>query len=246
MKTKDKVAIVTGAGQGLGRAYAHRLAKEGAKVVVAEINPEKGRSVADEVKGLFVRTDVADEASCQQMAAAALERFGRIDILVNNAAIFSTLKMRPFWEIPAAEWDALMAVNVRGVWLASKAVVPPMRKQASGRIVNISSGVVYMGRPNYLHYVASKGAVISMTRAMARELGELGINVNAITPGPVYTEVPRETVTPEQREAMIRAQSIKRAAGPQDLEGAVVFLCSDDAAFITGQTLNVDGGMNFH
>jgi 3-oxoacyl-[acyl-carrier protein] reductase len=246
VKAKDKVAIITGAGQGLGRAYALRLAKEGAKVVVAELNPEKGKAVADEAKGLFVRTNVADEASVQAMARQAVDAYGRIDILVNNAAIFSTLKMRPFWEIPLAEWDELMGVNVRGVWLAAKAVVPQMRKQRSGRIVNISSGAVLMGRPNYLHYVASKGAVISMTRAMARELGEFGINVNAITPGAVYTEIPRETVTPEQREAMIRAQSIKRAAAPQDLEGTVVFLCSDDAAFITGQTINVDGGLNFH
>jgi 3-oxoacyl-[acyl-carrier protein] reductase len=246
MKLRDKVAIITGAGQGLGRAYAHRLAKEGARVVVAERNEGKGRAVADEVKGLFVHTDVSDEASCQKMAAAAVDRFGRIDILVNNAAIFSTLKMRPFWEIPAAEWDELMAVNVRGVWLAAKAVVPQMRKQASGRIVNISSGVVFMGRPNYLHYVASKGAVLTMTRAMAKELGEFGVNVNAITPGPTYTEVARDTVTPEQKEALIRAQSIKRPAGPGDMEGVVLFLCSEEAAFITGQALNVDGGMNFH
>jgi 3-oxoacyl-[acyl-carrier protein] reductase len=135
---------------------------------------------------------------------------------------------------------------VRGVWLAAKAVVPQMRKQGSGRIVNISSAVIWMGRPNYLHYVASKGAVIAMTRSMARELGEFGINVNAITPGAVYTEVPRATVTPQQKEAIVAAQSIKRPAGTQDLEGTVVFLCSDDAAFITGQTVNVDGGMNFH
>jgi len=246
MRLRDKVAIITGAGQGLGRAYAQRFAREGAKVVVAELNADKGQAVAAEVKGQFIRTDVADEASCKQLAAATVDRFGRIDILVNNAALFSTLAMRPFWEIPAAEWDQLMAVNVRGVWLASKAVVPQMRKQGGGRIVNISSAVIWMGRPNYLHYVASKGAVMAMTRSMAKELGEFGINVNAITPGAVTTEVPRATVTPQQKEAIVAAQSLKRAAGTQDLEGTVVFLCSDDAAFITGQTVNVDGGMNFH
>jgi 3-oxoacyl-[acyl-carrier protein] reductase len=246
MRLRDKVAIITGAGQGLGRAYAQRFAREGAKVVVAELNADKGQAVAREVNGQFVRTDVSDEASCNALAAAALDKFGRIDILVNNAAMFSTLAMRPFWEIPAAEWDQLMAVNVRGVWLASKSVVPQMRKQGSGRIVNISSAVIWMGRPNYLHYVASKGAVVAMTRSMAKELGEFGINVNAITPGAVYTEVPRATVTPQQKEAIVAAQSIKRPAGTQDLEGTVVFLCSEDAAFVTGQTINVDGGMNFH
>jgi 3-oxoacyl-[acyl-carrier protein] reductase len=246
MRLRDKVAIITGAGQGLGRAYAQRFAKEGARVVVAELNADKGQAVAREVNGQFVRTDVSDEASCNALAAAALDKFGRIDILVNNAAMFSSLAMRPFWDIPAAEWDQLMAVNVRGVWLASKAVVPQMRKQGSGRIVNISSAVIWMGRPNYLHYVASKGAVMAMTRSMAKELGEFGINVNAITPGAVYTEVPRATVTPQQKEAIVAAQSVKRPASTQDLEGTVVFLCSDDAAFITGQTINVDGGMNFH
>jgi 3-oxoacyl-[acyl-carrier protein] reductase len=251
MRLKDRVAIVTGSGQGIGRAYAHRLIGEGAKVVLAELNETKGKAVAEELlarggQGFFVPTDVADEASCAEMAAAAVRQFGRIDVLVNNAAVFATIKMKPFWELSVTEWDQLMAVNVRGVWLATKAVIPQMRAQGSGRIVNISSGVVFMGRPHYLHYVASKGAVMSMTRAMARELGDFGITVNCITPGATYTEVPRETVTPEQKEAITRMLCLKRPEEPKDLEGTVVFLASDDAAFITGQTINVDGGLNFH
>jgi 3-oxoacyl-[acyl-carrier protein] reductase len=248
MRLEDRVVVVTGAGQGIGRAYAHRLIREGAKVVVAELNEAKGKAVAEELggQGVFVRTDVADEASCQEMAAATLRQFGRIDVLVNNAAVFATITMKPFWELSVAEWDQLMAVNARGVWLASKAVVPQMRQQRSGRIINISSGVVFMGRPHYLHYVASKGAVLAMTRAMARELGDDSITVNCITPGATYTEVPRETVTPEQKAAITRMLCLKRPEEPKDLEGAVVFLASDDAAFITGQTINVDGGLNFH
>jgi NAD(P)-dependent dehydrogenase (short-subunit alcohol dehydrogenase family) len=246
-----KVAIVTGAGQGIGRAYAQRFAEEGCKVVVAEINQEKGAAVAAEIKAnggeaLYVHANVADEASCDAMARAVIEKFGSIDILVNNAAIFSTIKMKPFWKISVEEWDNLMSVNLKGAWLASKAVVPSMiQRDQGGSIVNISSAAYFLARPNYAHYMASKAGVLGLTVAMARELGEYKIRVNAVTPGPVYTEVPRDTVTPEQKAAMLAAQCLKRHESPQDLVGIVAFLNSEEASFITGQTFNVDGGLAF-
>lgn len=249
MTLKDRVAIITGAAQGVGRATAHRFAQDGARVVIADVNEAKGHTVAEELRSegcpaLFVATDVADEAKCEALAAATLEAYGRIDILVNDAAIFSTITMRPFWELSVAEWDQLMAVNVRGVWLASRAVLPAMRAQQYGRIVNISSAAIWMGRPNYLHYIASKGAVYAMTHSMAREVGDFGITVNSITPGATYTEVPRETVTPEQTAQMLQLQCIKRPEEPTDLVGVIAFLASEDAAFITGQNVNVDGGLS--
>jgi len=242
-----RVAIVTGAGQGIGRAYASRFAHDGYAVLVADLNEARGASVAQELgaDARFVRADVSDAESCARMAAVALESWGRIDVLVNNAAIFSTIQMKPFWELSEQEWDALMAVNLKGVWLASRAVCEAMREARSGSIINMSSGAIYLARPNYAHYLASKAGVIGLTRAMARELGPFGVRVNAITPGPVYTEVPRETVTDEQRQAMLAATALGRAAGPDDMVGAVAFLASEESRFITGQTINVDGGLTF-
>lgn len=248
MKLKDKVAVITGGGQGIGRAYAQRLAEEGAKVVVADINYENAKNVVREIKNLgnhatAIEVNVPDENSTKNMAQMIVEQYGRIDILVNNAAIFSNIKMKKMEEITTEEWDMTLNVNLKGVFLCCKAIVPIMKKQQSGRIINISSAAVYLGRPDYIHYVASKAGVLGFTGSLSREVGEYNITVNSITPGPTYTEVPRETVTENQKQQMLNMQSIKKLQEPSDLIGMVVFLCSDEASFITGQTFNIDGGM---
>ncbi|MFC0527699.1 SDR family NAD(P)-dependent oxidoreductase [Phytohabitans kaempferiae] len=242
-----RVAVVTGAGQGLGRAFAHRLAQEGARVAVADRNAEAARTVAGEigVAALAVPVDVADEASVASMVDTVAGAFGGIDILVNNAAVFSTLEMRPFEEIGVPEWDLVMAVNVRGPFLCSRAATPLMRRAGHGRIVNISSAAVLLGRPRYLHYVTSKAAVIGMTRSLATELGPDGITVNAVLPGSTETEVPRATVTAEQAARIVDRQAVKRRQVPADLVGVVAFLAGPDSDFMTGQCVNVDGGAAF-
>ena len=179
------------------------------------------------------------------MIAKARE-LGRPTILVNDAAIFSSLKMRPFTEIPTSEWNAVMAVNVRGAFNCCRAVVPLMADAGYGKIVNISSSTVFLGRPNYLHYVTSKAALIGFTRALANEVGPKGIRVNAITPGSTKTEIPRETITDEQRKVMAAQTALGRVQTADDLVGTVVFLSSPASDFITGQTINVDGGLSFH
>ena len=245
-----KTVIVTGAAQGIGRAYARRFRDEGCNVVLADVNADKGRGVLAEITdtgahAIFCATDVSSETSCKVMVDEALKAFGRVDVLINNAAIFSTIQMKPFWEMSVAEWDGLMSVNLKGVWLAARACSAPMRERRSGSIVNISSAAYLLARPGYAHYMASKAGVLGLTRAMARELGEYNVRVNAITPGPVYTEIPRATVTPEQKEAMLKAQVLKRHETPEDLVGVAAFLASDDAGFISGQTITVDGGLAF-
>lgn len=239
-----RVAIVTGAGQGIGRVFAHALAGAGHRVVIAERDAARGAAVAAEIgaAAIAVETDVADEASTLRMAAEAERAFGRIDVLVNNAAIFSTLAMRGFEDIPLAEWEQVMRVNTTGPFLCSRAVLPAMRRAGFGRIVHMASAAVTMGRPNYLHYIASKAALIGMARSMARELGPDGITVNAIMPGATTTEIPRMTVTPEQKARIVAAQCIPRGQVPEDLVGALLFLVSEGAGFVTGQALTVDGG----
>lgn len=239
-----RVAIVTGAGQGIGRVFAHAMAGAGYRVVIAERNRTRAEAVATEIgpTALAIETDVADEASTLQMAAEVERAFGRIDVLVNNAAIFSTLEMRGFEQIPLAEWEQVLRVNTTGPFLCSRAVLPAMRRGGFGRIVHMASAAVAMGRPGYLHYIASKSALIGMARSMARELGPDGITVNAIMPGATTTEIPRRTVTPEQKARIIAAQCIPRGEVPEDLVGALLFLVSDDAGFVTGQTLTIDGG----
>jgi len=242
-----RVVIVTGAGQGLGRAFAKAFAAAGAIPVIAELNEAKAHAVAGEIhsaggKALVVATDVASAESVQGMAERVFAEYGRIDVLVNNAGIISTIKMRPFEEIPLEEWERVLRVNITGVFLCCRAVTAHMRKAGWGRIINISSASVNLGRPNYLHYTTSKSALIGMTRSMARELGKFGITANAVLPGATYTEIPRETVTPAQKEWIIAAQCIPRAEVPEDLVGTLLFLASNGSGFLTGQAITVDGG----
>ncbi len=243
----DKTIVVTGAAQGIGAAYARRLATEGATVLLADRNVEGVEAVAASLegpgKGFAYGLDVADRASCRDLADRLADSHGRVDGLVNNAAVFSTLSMKPFWEIPDDEWDRVIAVNLRGPWLLVSELLGLLRHSQSASVVNIGSDAVAMGRPGYLHYVAGKGGVHGMTWSMARELGEFGIRVNTLSPGPVYTEVPRETVSPTQRESMLAAQCLHRPAAPDDMIGTAVFLLSDDAAYLTGQTISVNGGL---
>lgn len=245
-----QTAIVTGAARGIGRDYALALAGAGASVVVADrdvdgaaktvrlIGDAGGAARAFEV-------DVTDEEAVTALAAFAGSEFGGVDVLVNNAAIWAGLRPATMTEVTLDEWTAVMTVNVTGVWLASRAVVPHMTERGGGAIVNQSSVGAYLGGPNVTHYATSKGAVNALTRAMARDLGPSGIRVNAIAPGQIANEATLSVVSGERLEAMTRQQCLPRAGGADDLTGPLVFLCSDEAKFMTGQVLVVDGGLVF-
>jgi 3-oxoacyl-[acyl-carrier protein] reductase len=252
-RLEGRVAIVTGGGHGIGKAYARGLAGEGASVVVAEIDAAAANAVAGSLvqegfKAIAAATDVSDWKSVEAMARRALEAYGRIDVLVNNAAIFATVPMSraPFDQIDPAEWDRMMAVNLRGPWLASRAVVPQMKAQRYGKIVNISSGTALKGSASRIHYVTSKAGILGFTRTLAREVGEWGICVNCVAPGSTLSEESPDEGTLKMRSAAVSDRALRRVQKPEDLVGAILFFASSDSDFVTGQTLVVDGGSAMH
>jgi NAD(P)-dependent dehydrogenase (short-subunit alcohol dehydrogenase family) len=241
-----RVVIVTGGAQGIGRAFARRFVKDGYRVVIADTNHAKALEAVAELEAAggqasAVATDVSDDASCKAMAKHALDHFGRIDVLINNAALKS-LGQKNLWDIEIEDWDRLMAVNAKGVWLGMRAVLPAMQAQGGGSIINMASSMVLAGVAKSLHYSASKGAVIAITRSAARELGEFNIRVNCILAGYIPTESWQNPDDPVEIEARRKARIIKRPQVPEDLVGAALFLASPEAAYFTGQSMNLDGG----
>jgi len=251
VKLEGKVAIVTGGAMGIGRAMAEGLAEEGASLVIADL--AKAEAAAQEMgargfKAVGVKTDTSSEVETRKMAEAALKAFGRIDVLVNNAGIYTSLVPGPFDQIKVEEWRRVMDVNVMGVWLCCKAVIEAMRQAGGGRIINLSSGTPFKGIPFLLHYTASKGAVIALTKALAKEVGKDNILVNSIAPGFTLSDgiMASEAQLKAFRQISAQVRVLQRDQHPADLVGAVKFFAGPDSAFITGQTLVVDGGAYFH
>ncbi|MFC1948038.1 SDR family NAD(P)-dependent oxidoreductase [Chloroflexota bacterium] len=252
-RLKDKVAIVTGGAYGIGKTFVRRLAAEGAAVVIADIDIDNAEKTAEEMKAqdariLAVYTDVSDEKSTLDMAEKTVESFGGIDILINNAAIFSKVKVStvPFDELEMADWDRMMAVNLKGTFLCSRAVYPYMKKQNRGKIINMASATFFEGTPVMPHYVASKAGIIGLTRSLASAMAEYNINVNCIAPGRTLSEDHSDESAVKSNEVRAKTRQLKRIEYPEDLTGTAVFLASDDSDFITGQTIVVDGGTIFH
>jgi 3-oxoacyl-[acyl-carrier protein] reductase len=253
MRLKDKVAVITGAAHGIGKAYARRFAEEGACVVIADIDSDGGearaKALIDSGLSAWARsTDVTDFASVEGLMQESARRFGRVDILLNNAAIYVTQKLwkGPVEELEINEWDRVIEVNLKGVFLCSKAAIPIMKQQKSGKIINIASGTFFSGSGNMPHYTTAKGGVVALTRVMARQLGEWGINVNCMTPGSTMSE---DNVTADvlaRREGSIDKRAFKRVETPMDIVGTALFLASTDSDFITGQLLVVEGGGIMH
>src|SRR5215204_318604 len=246
---KDRVVIVTGGAHGIGKAYCKGFADSGARIVIADIDKAGADSAAREIgaQALPIQVDVSDEEATKKMAAQVLDRFGGIDVLINNAAIFSVVPMNrgTIETIDPQEWDKLIAVNLRGLFFCCRAVLPTMRRQKFGKIINIASGTVFAGSPGRIHYVTSKSATIGFTRTLAREVGGDNINVNCLAPGNTLSEEnpTQEIIHLRQSSAGLRA--LKRVQVPQDVVGAMLFLASPLSDFITGQTVNVDGGISF-
>lgn len=243
-----KVAIVTGGARSIGAAFAKGLASEGAKVVIADLDPaEETLGVIKQAGGeaMAVRTDVTQENDCQNMVAQAVEAYGKLDILIANAGLWVHLERQSALEIDIETWQKVMEVNVQGVWLSAKAAIPAMQKNEYGKIITITSTRAMKGGSSMLHYDASKGAVIAMTRSLAREWGEAGIRANAIAPGATDTEISQSLADDTQlarRVASAQSRAIKRAEEPDDLVGACLFLSSPESDFMSGQTIVVDGG----
>lgn len=247
MTLQNKIAIVTGGAKGIGRAIADGLAAEGARIVIADLNnAEEAADTYD--RGLGLTVDVSSVDQVDEMVRQVVDECGAIDILINNAGIYASLEMRPFDQIPVDEWRQVMDVNVLSMFLTCRAAVPHMRQQGGGRIVNISSGTPFRGVPFLLHYVTSKGAVVTLTRALARELGGDNVLVNCVAPGFTISDGVKEH--PEVLEALaeisVAARTLKRDQVPEDIVGAVVFLCGPSSGFVTGQTMVIDGGQYFH
>ena len=243
--------LITGGGKGIGKVYVEAFAKAGARVATADIDVAAAESVAASLtkaglQAFGLGVDIADEAFVKAAVAAVLDRYGSIDVLINNASLMSVLPRRSWLEIPVEEWDRVLAVNLRGMFLCCRAVFPAMKAQKRGKIVNISSSRVWEGTPNRLHYTTSKAGVIGFTRALAREVGEFGITVNAITPGMTQSETQVASSSANYLATRLAGRAIERVQLPADLVGAVMFLASPASDFMTGQTINVDGGKSMH